>query len=254
MDRQVNLSLSSFLRCSPEEALQAALAGVDFPVLGRLSCAVAQICPQNHGRLTAERVTALRAENPGVSFRIHANVQVLERRVLQDVADFDPAAPYWRSLKSVNDALGAPAYTAHAGLRKTCSMKAMIDKVRALEDFLEAPVGVEGHYPAKGNPFLMNGWQEWAQVLESGVRFVVDVSHAAIIAHWTHCRADSLLKEMLASDRCLEVHLSGNNGVADQHSDVSGGEWWWPLLPEAHRDAVFFYEGVVSAREVLAGA
>ncbi len=255
MDRPVNLSLSSFLRRSPEEALQAALAGVDFPVLGTLSCVDAQLCPQNHGRLTAERVTALRAANPGIAFRLHANVQVLDRRVLQDVADFDPAEPYWQALKAVNDALGAPAYTAHAGLRKTCSMAQMIDKVRALEDFLEAPVGVEGHYPAKGNPFLMNRWEEWGQVLQSGIRFVVDVSHAAIIAHWTRCPAGSLVREMLSAEQCLEVHLSGNNGIADQHRDVSGAEWWWPLLDSAHDKAVFFYEGAVSSsRPVVASS
>lgn len=228
------------------------MAGVAFPVLGTLRSEEAQLCPQNHGRLTPERVMALRDAFPGVSFRLHANVQVLDRRVVQDVADFDPDAPYWRALKEVNDALGAPVYTAHAGLRKSCSMLQLIEKVRALQDFLQAPVGVEGHYPAKGNPYLMNSWAEWDQVLRSDVPFVVDVSHAAIIAHWTRCAAGSLVREMLSSDRCLEVHLSGNNGVADQHRDVTGAEWWWPLLSSANDKAVFFYEGAVSSPRVPA--
>lgn len=225
--------------------------GVDIPVLGELRLDEAQICPQNHGWLTADRVMALREAFPSVLFRLHANVQVLDRRVVQDIADFDPGAPYWRALKVVNDALGSPVYTAHAGQRKVCSMLGLIDKVRALEDFLEAPVGVEGHYTARGNPFLMSSWEEWGRVLESGVRFVVDVSHAAIIAHWTRCPAGSLVREMLSSDRCLEVHLSGNNGVADQHRDVSGKEWWWSLLHAANDKAVFFYEGAVSSSRVV---
>ena len=41
------------------------------------------------------------------------------------------------------------------------------------------------------------------------------------------------------------MHLSANDGSADQHHalDVEAAPWWWPLLAYVHADAVIFSEG-----------
>ena len=53
------------------------------------------------------------------------------------------------------------------------------------------------------------------------------------------------MRELLASPKCLEVHVSGNDGSADQHHalDVDAVPWWWSLLAEVNSEAVFFSEG-----------
>lgn len=56
---------------------------------------------------------------------------------------------------------------------------------------------------------------------------------------------DDLVRSMLASPRCLEVHLSANDGRADQHQVLESldGVWWAPLLQHIHQDCVVFSEG-----------
>jgi hypothetical protein len=43
----------------------------------------------------------------------------------------------------------------------------------------------------------------------------------------------------------LEVHLSANDGRADQHQVLESldGVWWAPLLQHIHQDCVVFSEG-----------
>jgi hypothetical protein len=53
----------------------------------------------------------------------------------------------------------------------------------------------------------------------------------------------TLLREMVSSEQCKEIHLSGNDGVRDQHAPLTTHPWWWDVLSFAHPDAVVFYEG-----------
>jgi hypothetical protein len=61
----------------------------------------------------------------------------------------------------------------------------------------------------------------------------------------------NLLRELLASPQCIEVHLSGNDGSADQHHalDVDAVPWWWSLLACVNPDAVIFSEGRQAHRQ-----
>ncbi|WP_455233369.1 hypothetical protein [Geopseudomonas aromaticivorans] len=244
LNRRVDLSLASFPGRPFLESLMRAEQGIEVPVLGHLTCQQVQLCPQNRGTMKISLAEQLRADHPQLAFRLHANVRVLSRPMIIDVADFDPEHPYWLELREVHRALGARVYTAHAGLRRTATMTQMIDNVRRMADFFDSPVAVEGHYPAKGDPYLMSWWAEWEQVFNAGVPFVVDVSHAQIVARLGGGPRMDLLGEMLASERCLEIHLSGNDGTRDQHRPMTGGEWWWPLLERANPAATLFYEGV----------
>lgn len=243
----IHLSLSSFPGVVVEEALTLANAGVSVPFIGTLDARSAQICPQNRGVLTVARAHSMREALPSNEFRLHANVRVLQERMIVDVADFDAGAAYWMALREVHHALGATKYTAHAGMRKSDNLQGMMEKAKRLADFLGCPVAVEGHYPARKDPFLMSTWSEWETAFRAGVPVVVDVSHAAIIANITRCRRDDLVKEMMASPLCLEVHLSGNDGFKDQHRALSGDEWWWPLLEHVNPAADLFYEGAAAS-------
>jgi hypothetical protein len=82
-------------------------------------------------------------------------------------------------------------------------------------------------------------------LLESGAHYALDLSHLHIVATASGYVEWGLLQELLASPKCLEVHLSGNDGSADQHHalDVASVPWWWVLLADVNPNAVLFSEG-----------
>jgi len=106
-------------------------------------------------------------------------------------------------------------------------------------------VGIEGHYPTKHDIWLLSTWAEYRVMLESGVHYALDLSHLHIVATGSGYVEWNLLRELLASPKCLEVHVSANDGSADQHHalDVNAVPWWWPLLAYVHANTVIFSEG-----------
>ena len=119
----------------------------------------------------------------------------------------------------------------------------MLDNARRCADLFECPVGVEGQYPAKGDPWLVSKWTEYRWLFESGVPYAIDVSHLNVLAARTGVRDDALLQEMLACDRCIEVHVSDNDGQGDWHQVCERPAWWFPLLHHINPNAVIFSEG-----------
>lgn len=243
-DRPVHVSLGSYGRVTHEQAIQAALVNppVD-PLLGVLSTARLQLCPQNRGRLDVEMAKAIRQTYPDVEWRLHANVHVQPTMRFVDLCDWPQEKAWFAEAARVSSVLQAPAYTAHAGRRKNASVQDVLNHVREVEQLFGIPVGLEGHYPTPGNTWLFSSWQEYALLLASGVRYALDVSHLHILA----CRSGriewTLVKEMLASEYCMELHVSGNDGTADQHLPLQETPWWWELLHHTHPDAVVFSEG-----------
>ncbi|MGC9128977.1 MAG: hypothetical protein ACP5GA_09655, partial [Acidithiobacillus sp.] len=90
---------------------------------------------------------------------------------------------------------------------------------------------------------LLSTWQEYRALLDSGVKFALDMSHINILAHRSGERNEGLLREMLASSACVEVHISGNAGDADTHGQLATAPWWWPLMDSVNPSAVVFTEG-----------
>lgn len=214
------------------------------PVLGALGINVIQLCPQNNALIDEPYVDMLREEFKGIEIRLHANIQVENRKCLMDIVDFEPGSNYWTRLRDVCKHANSLSYSAHAGFRNGKSMADALSKQEALIDFLGIPVAMEGHYPTRGDRFLASSWHEWEMMLNSGLPFAVDLSHAAIIANLKGGRNFDLLKEMISNKNCLEVHISGNNEIADQHTPLTGYEWWWPLMLFRNPGAHIFYEGV----------
>ena len=49
--------------------------------------------------------------------------------------------------------------------------------------------------------------------------------------------------ELLACERCIEVHVSDNDGRGDWHQVCESTPWWHELLAHVHAGAVVFSEG-----------
>lgn len=239
-----HVSLGSYGRMPFRQAISEMLIHPpEDPLLGALSSHHVQLCPQNTGRLDREAATDLWRNFPGITWRVHANVRVEETLRIVDLCDWPQEGTYFRQVAQVSATLKAPAYTAHAGRRTQASLAEVLRYTQEVEQLFGVPVGIEGHYPAPGNPWLISSWGEYRQLLESGVRYALDLSHLHILAVQSGRQERSLVQELLASDRCLEVHVSANDGTADQHLPLTEAPWWWPLLAATHPDAVLFCEG-----------
>lgn len=245
LNGRINISLAAYPGCDFLQAMQRATAEAPSePLLGALSLKETQLCPQNRGVLTLDFAQGLRATYPGTRFRLHANVRVLPTRQIADWSSWDSQSPYWKALAETSQTLQAPAYTAHAGRRSEADLATVLDSARRAQDVFGCPVGIEGHYPTRSDVFLVSNWDEYRTLFESGVPYAVDLSHLHIVAEQSGRYESTLIQEMLASDRCLEVHLSSNDGTKDQHQPLSQEPWWWPLLAYIHDDAIIFSEGV----------
>ncbi len=243
----ISISLGSFNRAPTLVAATQARNGIEVKCIGRVGAQILQVCPQQSDLITEASLNALMEAFPGVEIRFHSNIHVITQRVLRDVIDFDASDLYWKRMKALGQHAGVTSYSAHAGFREKGDMTSLFQQQQRMTDFLGVPVALEGHYPVRGNRFLCSDWAEWEAMYNSELPFVVDVSHAAIIANIKRERNDDLIGAMLSSERCLEIHISGNNGIADQHTELSGQEWWWSLIAGRNQESHIFYEGFYKA-------
>lgn len=244
LKRPVHVSLGMYGKLPHRNAIAQALACPPLePLLGQLSTAHLQLCPQNRGRVDMHLAAAFRKSHPEVAFRLHANVQVEEKPRIVDLCDWPVEKGWFAEAAKVSAALCAPAYTAHAGKRERATVAEVLNHVREVEQLFGIPVGIEGHYPTPRNTWLISSWEEYRQLLESGVRYALDLSHLNILAVRSGRIEWSLVREMLANPCCLEVHVSSNDGSADQHLPLDTSPWWFPLLADVHEQAVIFSEG-----------
>lgn len=218
------------------------------PLWGNLQAQHVQLVPQSRGPLDEQLVQTIKDRYPHTRFRLHANarVQIVHRIIdLADLQSHPQAKDWFQDAARVSQWLQAPVYSAHSGLRSRASLSEMLDNARTLTDWFGCPVAVEGQYPTKEGEMLVNSWDEYQALLESGVPYALDLSHLNILARWTGSQERTLVAEMLASERCLEVHVSANDGTHDQHRLCASkrAPWWGDLMHHIHRDAVIFSEG-----------
>lgn len=214
----------------------------DEPLFGRLSTAHVQIVPQTIGLLDEEQADSLRAAFPDIQFRLHANVRVLPRHRMADLSTFDTDLDWFRQAAVISRRIGAPAYSAHAGYRRNATLAQVIENARRCADLFGCPVAIEGLYPDRHNTQLVSTWTGYRTVFGSGVPYALDLSHLNIVAHQSG-REDGLVAEMLACERCIEVHVSDNDGSGDWHQVCTDEPWWYSLLSHINPSAVIFSEG-----------
>jgi hypothetical protein len=213
------------------------------------SCAKIQLCPQHRYHLDDELADTLMEAFPGTQFRLHASVRVQKPHIIVDAST--PASTevddYFTLVASLSKRFGSSVYSLHAGERKNCSLDEMAERIQRLQDRMGMVVAVEGLYPNAHRPQLLDSWQEYGWLLNSGLSYALDLSHVQIIAAREKRIETGLLREMLASPRCVEVHLSNNDGFVDSHQPIldTARLWWWNELAHAHVDTDFFTEGNV---------
>ena len=93
------------------------------------------------------------------------------------------------------------------------------------------PVLVEGMYPTRdgSEEYLMSTWQEYIDVMNSGLCYAIDLSHLHIVANREGQRPDWVY-QLITHSNCKEVHVSHNNGRSDAHRPISERIWddlWW---------------------------
>lgn len=236
-----NVSLGCYPGLTHADALTRGLAAA-----APASVQHVQLCPQNHGRLDEAAIAALVARVPAARFRFHANVRIDDGLSAFDAAmPWQASAPYFKRLAALNRELHRQPYSLHAGERADGSLESMADNLRRIRDTMEVQVAVEGLYPVAGRKYLIDSWEEYAWLLESGLDYALDLSHVNIVAHRSFRIERGLTRELLASPRCIELHLSMNDGRSDVHARIEPGEpaWWMPLLDARNPDAAVFVEG-----------
>lgn len=242
-----NLALGAFPNLPIPQAMALAQ---DLAEQGRVCLDHVQLCPQNPGHLDVDTVRALAQAHPNTQFRLHANARVTGWSARADLSYMPSAPAYFAELAAVSRALRAPGYTAHAGLRAAATLKDVFYRTEFLQDLFGCRVGIEGLYPrnpqlascVEDEPYLLATWEEYAQLLESGVSYALDLSHLQIVAAKSGRWETTLVKDLLSSSACLEVHISSNDGMTDAHHTVRGDETWLDWLGGMHPDAVLFTE------------
>lgn len=262
-------SLASFPGSGYLDAYQKAQTQRFDPAIGELSLSHVQLCPQNCIQIMDESVIdQLKATAPDTEFRFHANVKVMERHIPDaDLCDLDYYRAYFDRMIDLNKYLNPSGYSLHAGRRQINkkpvditsafyqkSWDRLIGHARKLEDLMGIPVGIEGHHPTPGNRYWIDSWAEYRKLFESNAHFALDLAHLHIVAVQSGIYDADLLVEMLKSPYCMEIHVSHNNGLNDQHTPIykdNAPPWWAPILSRHIQESKIlgvsippiFYEG-----------
>lgn len=220
------------------------------PYLGSFDMAHMQLCPQHPSKVSEELIDRCQDISPNTTFRLHASVRVSgagDHQIWDASNARDPAAlDYWNRVGQLSRHSGAAVYSLHAGRTQNADLKAVRDNVLWLQDLMGFEVALEGLYPEKEGAWLLSSWDDYEWLLNrSDLFFAIDLSHLNILARSTGEINDELVRAMLSSEKCLEIHISGNNGVRDSHEVLRKGEWWFELLNDANRNAVVFNESTI---------
>ena len=229
-------SAASFPAFTYKEAAAALHAGVTEPLIGAVSPRKIQLCPQNRGLLNQRVALQLAGDFPNTEFRLHANVQVGERRVAYDASVFHDTEyrRFFNDVRNVSRVFSAPVYSLHAGYQANCTLQELIDNMRRLQDFMpDLTVAVEGLYELPAKPQLMDTWDAYQAVYDAGICVALDLSHLNLLPNRPD--RDSIVRDWLRRPQTVEIHISDNDGSRDQHRLLNAATppWWWPLLNDS---------------------
>lgn len=193
-----------------------------------------QICPQTSNQLTED----ILGQYKNLTFkkiRFHANLR-LEKYAVEAYI-YSKNNNYWEKLKKLAKFINMDAYTLHSGQRVIPLYK-IKEHQQWLSDLLELEVGVEGLYPElRGehsiDHWLLSNWKEYQWLLEANIPYVIDCSHIQIVAAFEQKKEINLLKELLANEKCIEIHVSDNDFKKDNHQEIKRKPWWYDCLKES---------------------
>ena len=238
------LAVHATTACLPTQRFEVAAErlsqGLHQEPWGALSLAHVQICPQHPFALSEGLLDTIAGHLPASRLRLHATVPVMRRHFTGEHAWWsEDSRAYWERVAQLSRHIRAPAYTFHAGTRAGHTFGEMLDQARRFEQLFECPVGIEGLYPDpfRKHDWLVDSWEEYRQLMESGVCYALDLSHLNILARVSRRIDAALVKDLLAHPHCIEVHVSDNDGLSDRHQMLRPGApealWWMDLLAHA---------------------
>lgn len=246
---RINTATSAFPGWSIMDSVRACLTGgVEEPLLGRLCNDEIQLCPQSGGLITESVCDTLLEIYPSTKFRLHANAYVVASgRVAWDASDFSAdTLHYYKRLAEISKRLNAPAYSLHAGLRSHCDLPGMLDNLKRIQAlFGDIPVAVEGLYPSLRKNQLMDTWDEYQAVYDSGAFVALDLSHLKLLPWHDSTKRREQWQGWLASPQTLEIHLSDNDCRSDAHQLLMDAPFWFDAFKKAKLSdkTVVFSEG-----------
>lgn len=238
-----------------QEAVDWIARGISEPGLGAISAKKIQLCPQNRSTLGPDECSMLVASHPHIEFRVHANTSCGGKFGIYDASSDWGSRPFreWKAmLKGACALLGAPAYSWHAGRSERASLSQAISRTLDLEQELGIPVGIEGLYPSDATGWLMSSFDDYKAVMGSGARYAIDLSHWQIVAGKEGRTELGLLEDLLTHPRCMEIHVSDNDGKRDSHRPLERKAFWTGLVSklqaEQRLSADVFSEGLQSLK------
>jgi hypothetical protein len=243
----INATTANFPGMSYEQAIVSVHEGIEEGAIGQVKTHHMQLCPQNRGVLSAEFCEKIKDVFPQTQFRVHANARVHPVLEMFD-ASYDMTdkrvMKYMKSLKEVNTLIGAPIYSYHAG-RRTTTYAQMRANVLNLQEYLQIPVAVEGLYPSKRDDWFISSLSDYEALLTDEMNYALDLSHLQIVCSKEKVYDIDLIRSLLSDEKCLEIHVSDNNCIADSHSKLEGEKWWFEAIQGAniHSHTHFFTEG-----------
>lgn len=172
----------------------------------------------------------------GMQYRAHHAIVWQEHRSFNLADEFD--SEYFERLTNWLAAMQITAYSVHAGRIDTTAPEIGID--RFLENLTQLTqlcrargirLGVETMYPSlldRTERYFMQNGAEIEQVLQAipDVDLVIDLAHLNL---WHDCSIPEKLQVLQSTnDRLLELHISDNDGIRDNHTQISETTWWVP--------------------------
>jgi hypothetical protein len=194
-----------------------------------------QLCPQHIGFISEKSAEELKNKYPNTKFRLHANVRLFTKlRPFDAGSIIDENQEYILNLKKISKILGSDTYSYHAPMSDNLNWNKIRENILYLQDFLNIPVAIEGLYPTKKPSYWDNSFAVYETFLNSDINFAIDLSHLNIayekMSNEQKEDFSELAIKMINSPNCLEIHISGNDGLHDEHKPISGNEWWFNVL------------------------
>lgn len=244
---------AQFPGVSFDTALEHIRNGVEEGIWGALSSKHVQLCPQSAGVLTEERAEYLSNKYSSINIRLHANVRVFKEKLIFDMSTWSKdRSYYYQALADRMLRLGANMFSLHAGYHSQCpTLENLWDNIEYVRDCVQkasggqVDVAVEGLYPSSHQPQWLSSWQEYELLLSKNIPFAIDLSHLKIVAKKENIWKSDLVRDLLSSPLCVEIHVSDNDGLRDRHHQTHIHPVWMDDFKNASigKQCVVFSEG-----------
>lgn len=207
-----------------------------------------QLCPQHIGFISEKSAKEFSSKYQNTNFRLHANARLFTKLKPFDAgSNLKENEEYIHNLKKISTILCSKAYSYHAPMSDFFNWWGIRDNVLRLQDFLGIPVAIEGLYPMKKKTYWDNSLKIYETFLNGDLNYALDLSHLNIAYQQMKIveqkEFTELAIKMINDSKCLEIHISGNDGVHDKHTPITGDEWWFNVLEQlTNQNAIIFCE------------